>query len=136
MARAPVSKTGGCRFEVLPLLPIKSDTSPAGSQEQKRTHANLVPTWSQTLPAMFWSRSIQRNNGGVDRRPPDTFRGSDPVCAVEDAIAVLIASALLDEIDRGRSFASPQLSHIAAHNIRPVTAKRCDQAERHLFHTR
>ena len=34
MARAPVSKTGGCRFEVLPLLPIKSITSRQASENK------------------------------------------------------------------------------------------------------
>ena len=49
MARAPVSKTGGCRFEVLPLLPIKSDTSWQASENVSGTPASLVPSWSHLL---------------------------------------------------------------------------------------
>ena len=46
MARAPVSKTGGCRFEVLPLLPIKSITSRQASENKSGLGPNL---WTQTV---------------------------------------------------------------------------------------
>ena len=43
MARAPVSKTGGCRFEVLPLLPVYQALNGAG-REQKRVGPKLDPS--------------------------------------------------------------------------------------------
>ena len=46
MARAPVSKTGGCRFEVLPLLPIKSITSRQASENKSGLGPNR---WTHTI---------------------------------------------------------------------------------------